>query len=251
MDYTVQRTSNGKYGIWLEDEWLKTHFDPTDLECEDKAMVEMLCNHLQVKEKDLEISHGRIIAPQIPLYHILSFYSQINNGFDLVTDDYDWIISCDPIFHPVSSAEQAAQLQYFEGALEWLDQIGAEYKILPQRFESKEELLKNGELDDYLISEKSSDLIYEHWNALTNAEKAAFYFIYLNAEHNFIASFLALKQMIDAQSFGKMVTASIGVAPEFSGVTEQTFKDGWTHYSSIVEKAMVVAPSLTRHKNTI
>ena len=241
MNVSVEKTSTGKYGIWLEDDWLKTHFDPIPLETEEKFLIDKLAGEVNTAQNALEIIDGRVITPSLPLYHILSFYSQItNNQFDLISDDYDWIISCDPIFHPVSGPEQSAQLSYFEPVLEWLDEIGVKHKILPQRFQSKEELIAEGQLDEYMIREEYTDTIFEHWNVLSTLEKAAFYYIYLNAEHNFIASFLALKGWIQPDEFGKLVTASIGVAPEFMGVTETTFNEGWNHYSTIVKNALQV-----------
>ena len=240
MNISVQKTAAGSYGIWLEDDWLKTHFDPINIECEDKSLMDDFASQLRNLGDSLEIINGKITKPQIPLYHLISFYTHVNNGFDLVTDEYDWIISCDPMFHPVPGPEQSAQLRYFDAALEWLDQIGAKYKILPQRFQSKEEIIEEGMLQDYLISNESTNIIFDHWNKLTCKEKASFYYIYLNAEHNFIGSFLALKEVIDPEEFGKMVTASIGVAPEFRGVTEKTFCDGWTHYARIVENVLAV-----------
>lgn len=245
MNISVEKTALGKYGVWLEEDWLKTYFDPTPIESEDKSLLNKFVSQLKAEEAHLEISDGKIEGSQLPLYFILSFYSKIiNNNFDLISDDYDWIISCDPIFHPVSGPEQSAQLSYFDPVLEWLDEIGVKHKILPQRFQSKEELIEEGQLDEYMINEDSTDTIFEHWNVLSDVEKAAFYYIYLNAEHNFIASFLALKGWIDPDSFGQLVTASIGVAPEFIGVTESTFNDGWKHYSKIVRDALSVKQEL-------
>lgn len=247
MNVSVEKTASGKYGIWLEEDWLKTHFEPSPLESDDRSLLKKLADQLQNKQDVLEISGGRVEDPQLPLYYILSFYSKIiNNNFDLISDDYDWIISCDPIFHPVSGPEQSAQLSYFGPVLEWLEEIGVKHKILPQRFQSKEELIEEGQLDEYMINEDGADTIFEHWSILSPIEKAAFYYIYLNAEHNFIASFLALKGWIDPDSFGQLVTASIGVAPEFIGVTEATFNDGWKHYSRIVKDALKVKHEITK-----
>lgn len=246
MNYSVQKTESGRYGIMLKDEWLQTHFDPIQLECDEKLLIEELAGQMTSAAGELEISNGRILSPKLPLYNVLSFNIHVRNGFDLVTDDYHWIISCDPIFHPVSGSEQSYQLRYFDAAIEWLELIGAKYRILPQRFESREELIEEDRLDEYLIDEKSADIIFDHWNILTQMEKAAFYYIYLNSEHNFIASFLALKEMIDPEAFGKLVTASIGVAPEFSGVTKKTFEDGCTHYTQLVSNVMGIRLGLIK-----
>lgn len=237
MKATVERGEGGKYGIWIDEHWLKTHFEPEPIRLANKAILEKVANKINQADPVI-LESGALKEPHLPTYYLASFCTKINEGFDLIRDDYRWIISCDPVFHPVSGKEKEAQQAYYEPVISWLELIGANYSELPQRFESREDLENNGEIEKYLIDPISSERILEHWEKLNNTEQAAFYYIYLNAEHNFLGAFLVLKQVIKPDEFGKLVTASLGVTPEFSGVTEATFKDGWTHYSKIAKEAL-------------
>ncbi|MGK7391787.1 MAG: hypothetical protein ACNS60_15655 [Candidatus Cyclobacteriaceae bacterium M2_1C_046] len=245
MQAIVERREGGKYGLWLEENWLKTHFEPEPIEVKNKDLLEKIAGKLNATNEEVILKEGALKEPHLPEYYLASFCTKINHGFDLVRDDYRWIISCDPIFHPVRGNEKEAQLKYYEPAVNWLELIGAKHAELPQRFESRETLEDNGELEKYLIDPDSAETILEHWEKLDIEEQAAFYYIYLNAEHNFVGAFLVLKEVIKPEEFGKLVTASLGVTPEFSGVTESTFRDGWSHYSRIAEEALEV---LSQHK---
>lgn len=238
MQATVERREAGKYGIWIDDNWLRTHFEPEPIELTNKELLDQIVNQINAGNEPVVLKEGALEEPHLPEYYLASFCTKINGGFDLVRDDYRWIISCDPIFHPIRGNEKEVQLKYYEPATNWLELIGARHAELPQRFESRETLEDNGELENYLIDPDSAEKVLEHWEKLDNEEQAAFYYIYLNAEHNFIGAFLVLKGVIKPQEFGKLVTASLGVTPEFPGVTESTFKDGWTHYSNIAEEAL-------------
>ncbi len=243
MKVEVTSVDEKHWGLKHNNGWILNPYDDSPLLSEKKSNIEFLAKNINKKE----ISERGIALdePYATLYYSLYWINKINAGKDPISDDPEWEISCDPVFH-LQPGPPLLQLQIaaFTPVINWLEKNGVKHIDLPLFFTNSKEEWEDLKKDPaHLIGGDNSHSILKEWNKLSTNEKAVSYFLQYNISafrHSLCASLLFLTKEITNSQFTEICCAAEGISPMMGDVSEKDYDKMLLNFKYLADQANVV-----------